>query len=348
LYEKKNHADMVQSKLALNPNGLGNWVYDPMVARTELVRLIARLDLPLSIGETEAWSDYIKRAHNPLFKSVSRQTTTRDMAKLFTEDRDMLMKSLLPAASSISLTYDIWSGNAKEDYISVVCHYVNNDWEIQKKIIGFRLIDCKHTGENIANSIACVLEEFGLVDKVFAVTLDNASANPKAYDILAPVLFGYLGSYPTPTKEDPNKVKYLLVHQRCACHIINLIVKCGLDVFKDYLDDIRTAINFLNSSNNRIARFKEFCIAKGMTPRKFGLDMDVRWNSTFLMLKHLIPYKEVFTVFINTNYNSGHMLLTNVHWYAAEHMFKFLELFYDATVVLSGVYYPTAPLVLHH
>jgi len=26
----------------------------------------------------------------------------------------------------------------------------------------------------------------------------------------------------------------------------------------------------------------------------------------------------------------------------------FLELFYNSTVVLSGVYYPTAPLVLHH
>jgi hypothetical protein len=26
----------------------------------------------------------------------------------------------------------------------------------------------------------------------------------------------------------------------------------------------------------------------------------------------------------------------------------FLELFYDTSVVLSGVYYPTAPLVLHH
>ena len=27
---------------------------------------------------------------------------------------------------------------------------------------------------------------------------------------------------------------------------------------------------------------------------------------------------------------------------------KFLELVYDSTVVLSGVYYPTSPLVLHH
>jgi hypothetical protein len=31
-------------------------------------------------------------------------------------------------------------------------------------------------------------------------------------------------SYPAPTREDPNKVQYLLVHQRCACHILNLIV----------------------------------------------------------------------------------------------------------------------------
>jgi hypothetical protein len=61
------------------------------------------------------------------------------MAKLFGEQHDMLMKSLLPAASSVSLTSDIWSGNAKEDYISVVAHYVSADWEIQKKVVGFRL-----------------------------------------------------------------------------------------------------------------------------------------------------------------------------------------------------------------
>jgi hypothetical protein len=336
---------MVQARLALNANGLANWKYDPMIARTELCRLIARLDLPLGIGETQAWSDYIKNAHNPLFKSVTRQTTTRDLAKLYAEQREMLMKDVLPAASSVSLTSDIWSGNAKEDYISVVCHYVNKEWEIEKKVVGFRLINCKHTGDNIADSIANVVEEFGLIDKVFAVTLDNASANSRAYDLLGPVLFGYLGSYAAPTREDPNKVKYFLVHQRCATHIINLIVKDGLAVCKDWLDDLRTAINFLNSSNNRIALFKSFCIARGMTPRKFGLDMDIRWNSTYLMLEHLLPYKEVFTVFINSNYGSE--LLTLNHWYVAEHMFKFLKIFYESTVILSGVYYPTAPLALH-
>jgi hypothetical protein len=26
----------------------------------------------------------------------------------------------------------------------------------------------------------------------------------------------------------------------------------------------------------------------------------------------------------------------------------FLKLFYDCTITLSGIYYPTSPLVLHH
>jgi hypothetical protein len=74
--------------------------------------------------------------------------------------------------------------------------------------------------------------------------------------------------------------------------------------------------------------------------------MDVRWNSTYLMLKHLLPYRSVFSVFINTH--SGYPLLNEQHWYIAEKVLEFLELFYDSTVVLSGVYYPTSPLVLHH
>ena len=67
-----------------------NWDYNPVVARSELCRLIARLDLPLGIGETQAWEDYIVLAHNPRFAQVSRQTTTRDLGKLFTERRESL------------------------------------------------------------------------------------------------------------------------------------------------------------------------------------------------------------------------------------------------------------------
>ena len=128
--------------------------------------------------------------------------------------------------------------------------------------------------------------------RFFPVTLDNASSNAKAMETLTPMFAGYLGSDPAPDPSDPNKRKYSLMHQRCACHIINLIVKSSLKRFKPYTENFRTAINFLNSSNHRIAMFKNYCTAQGVRPKKFGLDMDVRWNATYLMLKHLIPYKD--------------------------------------------------------
>ena len=45
----------------------------------------------------------------------------------------------------------------------------------------------KYTSENIAEKIACVVEEFGLIDKIFSITLDNASFNAKAMDTLTPM-----------------------------------------------------------------------------------------------------------------------------------------------------------------
>jgi hypothetical protein len=65
----------------------------------------------------------------------------------------------------------------------------------------------KHTDKNIADRIVCVVEEFGLIDKVFSVTLDNASSNAKAIETLT--LYVY--------------------------HIINLIVKSSLKRFKPYI-----------------------------------------------------------------------------------------------------------------
>jgi hypothetical protein len=86
-------------------------------------------------------------------------------------------------------------------------------------------------------------------------------------------------------------------------------------------------------------------------PRKFQLDMDVRWNSTFLMLKHPFSHKTLFTTFIYAQYprtEGEPLLLTDEHWVVAQKMLSFLELFYDSIVALSGMYYPTSPLMIHY
>ncbi|BAH93429.1 Os06g0258800 [Oryza sativa Japonica Group] len=333
LFESPNGA---QSMLKYNADGtVRPWEYDPDYAISELVKLIAVEDLPLNFSQSPAFEEYIQNAHNPRFHAVSRQTISRDVFKYFDKSRVMLIERF-KSVNSVALTSDIWSGNAKEDYLSVVAHFVNSDWQLEKRILGLVLIDVKHTAENISERVLSVVEEYGLTDKVFSITLDNASSNTKAMDFLKPKLSAYVGD--------------LYLHQRCACHIINLIVKAGLEVFKPMLQDFRTAISFVNASNQRIALYKNWCIAKGVRLRKFDLDMDVRWNATYLMLKHLFPHKELFSLFIETHYprENDRLLLTDLHWTIAETVLLFLEQFYDSTVILSGVYYPTSPLIMHH
>jgi len=112
--KKADHAAMVQTRLALNPDGsYRNWEYKSDVARVELCRLIARLDLPLAIADTDAWDDYIQRAHNPRYNRVSRFTTARDLSKLYNEKLHHLKNVVMPGMSAVCLTFDIWSGNAK-------------------------------------------------------------------------------------------------------------------------------------------------------------------------------------------------------------------------------------------
>ncbi|GJM96990.1 hypothetical protein PR202_ga13878 [Eleusine coracana subsp. coracana] len=116
-----------QSHLHLSSDGhVSYFRYDPVVARTELVRLIARLDMPLNTGAQPAFEDYIRIAHNPNYKSVSRQATTRDLEKYFALKQTSMI-DLLKQAICVCLTSDIWSGNAKEDYLSVVFHFVTDN-----------------------------------------------------------------------------------------------------------------------------------------------------------------------------------------------------------------------------
>jgi hypothetical protein len=72
--------------------------------------------------------------------------------------------------------------------------------------------------------------------------------------------------------------------------------------------------------------------------------MVVRWNSTYMMLKAVIQDEVAFSGWINANYPG---LITSETWHICKHLFKFLEVFYDATITLSGVYYPTSPLMMH-
>ena len=64
------------------------------------------------------------------------------------------------------------------------------------------------------------------------------------------------------------------------------------------------------------------------------------------MLETALPYQEV----ISTVYNAASSApgdLSSLDWQICQCFYQFLKVFYDATVCLSGVYYPTSHHTIH-
>ena len=101
-----------------------------------------------------------------------------------------------------------------EDYLSVVAYYLDSKWILQKRIIGFKLVDSRHTTNAICERILSVMKEYSIRNRIISA-LDNATIN-KVIDDLQNLVSLYTVGF--------------LLHQHCACHIINLIGKSSMKV----------------------------------------------------------------------------------------------------------------------
>lgn len=93
---------------------------------------------------------------------------------------------------------------------------MDGDRKLHKRILNFIVIT-SHKGDDIGKLIEVCLNKWG-IDKVFIITVDNAFANDGAV------------TYLKNRMESSNQLMFdgEFLHLRCACHILNLIVKDGM------------------------------------------------------------------------------------------------------------------------
>uniref|UniRef100_A0ACD5WV23 Uncharacterized protein n=1 Tax=Avena sativa TaxID=4498 RepID=A0ACD5WV23_AVESA len=111
--------------------------------------------------------------------------------------------------------------------------------------------------------------------------------------------------------------------------------------------NIRESIKFVRSFPPRKKKFKEIVKQEGITcTMKVCLDVPTRWNSTHLMIKIALEYRRAFAA-LKLQDTSYTCQPTNDEWETAESVCNLLEVFLDATMVLSGTSYPTVHLYFH-
>ena len=91
---------------------------------------------------------------------------------------------MLASVDRISLTSDLWTSNQTLGYMCLTCHYLDAEWNLQKRILNFCCLPPPHTGIAIADCILQCLSDWDIEDKVSIITLDIASSNDSAVRIL--------------------------------------------------------------------------------------------------------------------------------------------------------------------
>ncbi|WVZ53546.1 hypothetical protein U9M48_004472 [Paspalum notatum var. saurae] len=311
---------------------LSNWKYDRYITRCELVGMIVLHELPFSFVEYEGFRRY-SASLNPLAKTVSRTAIKENCLEAYKNQRVVPRDTFGGMNCRFSLTADLWTSNQNIGYICITCHYIDNDWKVQKKIIKFCVIKTPHDAFNIYTVMQRTIRFFNIEDKLFSITLDNAGVNKSMIDCLQPSLLtrGLLHC-------DGD-----LFHVRCACHVLNLIVKDGLLEIDDKVYGIRESVKFLRSSQSRKEIIEELGIHCGRRP---SLDVAMRWNSTCDMLESALPFKDAFHELGQRDHNYMHCPSTD-GWQKAEVVCSLLKVFKKATEVLSGSKYPTSNLYFH-
>ncbi|KAL4582337.1 hypothetical protein LXL04_006884 [Taraxacum kok-saghyz] len=239
---------------------------------------------PFSVVDDEGFREYSWELR-PAFIMPSRWTIARDCISVFEQEAEKV-KHLLKG-QTVCLTTDTWSFVQNINYMLLTIHWIDDTWVLQKKILNFCPIE-NHKGDTIGSLVYLCLKNWG-IETVFTITVDNASSNDGAIRFLKRMLKG------------PNDIldcRYL--HLRCCAHIINLVVRDGLEEQFDSFTRIRNAVTYVRSSPARYKSFED-CIARVEVKSKLkpSLDVDTRRNSTYLMLEAAVVYDDAFESFFN-------------------------------------------------
>ncbi|KAI7742012.1 hypothetical protein M8C21_024079 [Ambrosia artemisiifolia] len=308
--------------------------FEQMKCREIIAKMILAHELPFSFVEYH-WFNEFMTYNNPAYQKVSRETIIEDCIRVVEAEREK-MKKVLQNVDMISLTSDCWSSNQTVRYMCLTAHFIDSDWKMQKRVIGFVELAPPYSGEVISDGILECLSKWGIQDKIGTINLNNASDDERAIAILK-------NSF-----EGKRKLHFegMFFHVRCCARILNLVAQDGLRTIDCCLVKIREGVKYLRKQSDRLLKFGEMARILGIeTSQSLFIDVQTRWKTTHRMLESAIHYKLAFKGYALRDPNFE-WSLTDDEWACAEKVCKVLKVFLDATRLFSATSYPTTNLFL--
>ncbi|CAN0919373.1 Zinc finger BED domain-containing protein RICESLEEPER 2 [Linum grandiflorum] len=270
----------------------------------------------------------------PLFKVPCRNTLKRDILATYYVERKKIQKGIDSNKGRIDVTTNMWTAtNQSRGYMAINGDYIDNGGKLRNHLLSFPYVLAPHTSAKLATIFRECLMAWNVDSKLSTITLDNCSTN----DALIEKIKKKLGL-------SDLIMHGSLVHMRCSAHVLNLIVKDGLDIIKEGIHKVRDSVVYWTGTPRRVEFFEEVVKQKNITfSKKLVLDCPTRWNSNFNMLSTAIPYKDVF-VRLRQREPQYTSLPSANDWSFVAIVCQNLEVLSNISLLFYGDQYPTSNL----
>nr|GMC75106.1 zinc finger BED domain-containing protein RICESLEEPER 2-like [Ipomoea batatas] len=161
---------------------LSDGKYDHMKQREAIAHWILMHEQPLNVVENYGFT-FMFKVNLPQFEKVSRAMAKNDVIIVYDIEKKKL-QLMLRTINKISLTTDIWKSKVqKVSYMCVTGHFVDSNWQLQKRVLSFMPLPPPHTGVDIIDGVMKSTKDWGIEHKIFTISVDNASNNDVAVRI---------------------------------------------------------------------------------------------------------------------------------------------------------------------
>jgi hypothetical protein len=183
---------------------------------------LAKSNLPFQILAHQDLVELIDTARlSPTKPSImSPKTARRRLQNMVKEDQQRILSSL-PKDSKLSIALDCWTSPFQQAFMAITGYFLDRDWNYREILLGFEPIHGTHAGANLSAVLLERLEQLNILDRVLAVTTDNASNNNTLVESIQESIQAL---------ELPNHTP--IVRIPCLAHVIQLSLKELLGLMK--------------------------------------------------------------------------------------------------------------------
>ncbi|XP_075325281.1 E3 SUMO-protein ligase ZBED1-like [Odontesthes bonariensis] len=282
-----------------------------------IVNMIVKDMLPLSVADGEGFQELMGFIE-PGYRIPSRKTFTNRLEQQYAEKKAELKEKL--ASADVALTTDCWTALTTESYITVTCHYIEEDWQVKSAVLLTESFSDKHTADNLAEKLKESVDDWGLAGRVAACVHDNAR------NIVA--------------ANDPTRVSWQSLP--CFAHTLQLAINDGfaLDMHRVIAAAGRLVKHFHHSTPaTRALEAKQEQLQ--LPKHRLIQSCKTRWNSVRDMFERLMEQRWAVTAVLSdrtvTKIQNARILeMKDEHWQLMEDSLPVLKALKCATTVLSS------------